>query len=112
LLNKAARIGPHTAAFAQQLVARLGRPGQRALYGLTNLVRTYSCADIDAVCARLLAAECFTYAAVKRALARTRAPDASPALPTLTQSGPAIRAIAEYQDFWDTHSQTLMQENR
>lgn len=107
LLNKAARIGPHTAAFAQHLFARLGRPGQRALYGLTNLVRTYSCADIDAVCARLLAAECFTYAAVKRALERTRAPDASPTLPMLTQSGPAIRAIAEYQDFWDTHSQTL-----
>lgn len=111
LLNKAARIGPHTAAFAQHLFARLGRPGQRALYGLTNLIRTYPCADIDAVCARLLAAECFTYAAVKRALERTRAPDESPALPPLTQSGPAIRAITEYQDFWNTHSQTLMPEN-
>jgi transposase len=108
LLNKAARIGPHTAALAQHLFARLGRPGQRALYGLTNLVRTYSCADIDAVCARLLAAECFTYAAVKRALERTRAPDVSPTAPLLLQSGPTIRAIAEYQDFWDTHSQTLI----
>jgi transposase len=112
LLNKAARIGPHTAAFAQHLFARLGRPGQRAIYGLTNLVRTYRCAEIDAVCGRLLAAECFTYAAVKRALERTRAPAAATAAPPLTQSGPAIRAIAEYQDFWDTHSQTLIQENR
>jgi transposase len=111
LLNKAARIGPHTAAFAQHLFARLGRPGQRALYGLTNLVRTYSCADIDAVCARLLAAECFTYTAVKRALERTRAPDTPPPVSLLRQSGPTIRAIAEYQDFWDTHSQTLMPES-
>ena len=31
LLSKAQRIGPQTAAFAQQLFARLGRPGQRAL---------------------------------------------------------------------------------
>ncbi len=112
LLNKAARIGPHTAAFAQHLFAHLGRPGQRALYGLTNLVRTYSCANIDAVCARLVAAECVTYAAVKRALERTCAPDASPTRPMLTQTGPAIRAIAEYQDFWDTHSHTLLPEPR
>jgi transposase len=110
LLNKAARIGPHTAAFAQQLFARLGRPGQRALYGLTNLVRTYSCTEIDAVCARLLEAECYTYATVKRALERTRASAAATAPLPLTQSGPAIRAIAEYQDFWDTHSQILMPE--
>jgi hypothetical protein len=114
LLNKAERIGPHTAAFAQHLFARLGRPGQRALYGLTNLVRTYPRADLEAVCARLGAAECFTYAAVKRALERlerTRALDAAATVPTLTQSGPAIRTITEYQDFWDTHSQTLFPEN-
>ena len=109
LLRKAERIGPQTAAFAQHLFARLGRPGQRAIYGLSNLARTYPRADIEAVCARLLEAECFTYAAVKRALDRTRAPDA-PITPPLTQSGPAIRAIAEYQEFWDTHSHTLIQE--
>jgi transposase len=110
LLNKAECIGPHTAAFAQHLFARLGRPSQRALYGLTNLARTYPRAEIDAVCARLLAAECFTYAAVKRALERTRSPDHPPTPPALTQSGPDIRAITEYQDFWNTHSQTLSPE--
>jgi len=110
LLDKAERIGPGTAAFAQHLFARLGRPGQRALYGLTNLVRTYPRADIDAVCTRLVAAECFSYAAVKRALGRAHAPSAGPAAAPLTQSGPAIRAITEYQDFWDTHSQLLSPE--
>ena len=104
LLSKAERIGPGTAAFAQHLFARLGRPGQRALYGLTNLVRTYPCADIDAVCTRLVAAECFSYAAVKRALGRAQAPRAGTGTASLTQSGPAIRAITEYQDFWDTHT--------
>lgn len=110
LLNKAERIGPGTAAFAQHLFARLGRPGQRALYGLTNLVRTYPCADIDAVCTRLVAAECYSYAAVKRALGRAQAQRAGNTIAPLTQSGPSIRAITEYQDFWDTHSQTLSPE--
>lgn len=110
LLTKAERIGPGTAAFAQHLFARLGRPGQRALYGLTNLVRTYPRADIDAVCMRLVAAECFSYAAVKRALIRTQTPSAQAVTVPLTQSGPAIRTITEYQDFWDAHSHTLSPE--
>lgn len=111
LLSKAELIGPRTAAFAQALFARLGRPGQRALYGLTNLARTYPRADIEAVCTRLLDADCHSYAAVKRALERTRTPTAPPAGPPLTQSGPAIRAITEYQQFWDTHSHTLSPEH-
>ncbi len=110
LLNKAERIGPHTAAFAQHLFARQGRPGQRALYGLTNLVRTYPRTEIEAVCARLVAAECFTYAAVKRALLH-RGETAPPVVvPPLSQSGPEIRAVVEYQTFWDAHSQSLAQE--
>ncbi len=110
LLRKAEVIGPGTAAFAQALFTRLGRPGQRAIYGLTNLVRTYPRADIEAVYTRLVEAECFSYAAVKRALDRLRPPDTVSLTPPLTQSGPAIRAITEYQDFWNTHSQTLPQE--
>lgn len=104
LLHKAQQIGPQTAAFAQALFARLGRPGQRALYGLTNLARRYPRAAIEAVCTRLLDAECFSYAALKRALERTTAGQPAAARPSLTQSGPAIRAITEYQAFWDTHS--------
>ena len=106
LLGKAQLIGPHAAAFAQELFARLGRPGQRALYGLTNLARTYPRADIEAVCARLHAGHCFSYAALKRALERTRpsAPAIEPG--ALTQSGPAIRPVAEYQAFWQSHSRT------
>jgi len=106
LLAKARRIGPHAAAFAQELFARLGRPGQRALYGLTNLPRTHPRAAIEAVCARLHAGHCFSYAALKRALERTRASVPSTDPPTLTQSGPAIRPIAEYQAFWQSHSRT------
>jgi len=107
LLAKAQRIGPHTAAFAQALFARLGRPGQRALYGLTSLARTHPREDIEAACGRLLAGHCFSYAALKRVLERAHlgGPDAEESAP-LTQSGPTIRPVAEYHAFWQSHART------
>ena len=108
LLARVEKIGPHTAALAQEIFARMGRPGQRAIYGLASLPRTYRRADIEAVCERLHAAQCVSYAAVRRALERqsTTAPE-SP----LTQSGPDIRALTEYQSFWETHSQADPKED-
>jgi transposase len=108
LLARVTKIGPHTAALAQELFARMGRPGQRAIYGLANLLRTYRRADIEAVCERLHAAQCVSYAAVRRALERHSAEAAAPAL---TQSGPDIRALTEYQTFWETHSQADPKED-
>ena len=107
VLAKAQRIGPCTAALARELFARLGRPGQRALYGLANLSRHYPCADIEAVCARLLEAQIYSYAAIKRALERKAASlaAAQPAAPALVQSGVHIRPLTDYQAFWETHSQ-------
>lgn len=105
LLQKAGRIGPQTAEVARRLFARLGRPGQRALYGLTNLPRKYSCSEIEAVCARFLEAGCVSYAAIRRALERQAATSPDPAA-ELTQEGPDIRTIAEYQKFWEEHAQT------
>lgn len=104
VLARVAQIGPHTATLAQELFARLGRPGNRALYGLASLARTYPRADIEAVCERLLAAHCVSYTAVKNALAR-RAGAPSEASP-LAQSGPGIRPLTEYQAFWERHATT------
>jgi len=115
LLAKAARIGPHAAALADALFTRLGRPGQRALYGLASLPRHYACADIDAVCAHLVSAEIYSYAAVKRALARratTAAAAAPPPATHLAQTGPHIRALTEYHTFWESHSRTQPLEDR
>jgi hypothetical protein len=102
ILARVALIGPHTAALARELFSRLGRPGNRALYGVASLVRTYPRVDIEAVCERLLAAGCISYTAVKGALAR-RAAAASVVAAPLTQAGPGIRAVREYQDFWEQH---------
>jgi hypothetical protein len=103
LLARVEAIGPHTAAVARELFARLGRPGNRALYALASLPRRHPCVEIEAVCAHLLEAQCVSYAAVRHALER-RALVATVADPPLTQSGPGIRAITEYQTFWEQHS--------
>ena len=64
------------------------------------------------MCARLIDAQCFSYAALKHALERkTAAALAREQAPTLTQSGPHIRALTEYQSFWEEHSQTHPQED-
>jgi transposase len=110
LLVKAQRIGPNAAKFADELFARLGRPGQRAIYGLANLARHYPCADIDAICARLIEAHIYSYAALKRALER-RAASAQPDPAELAQRGAHIRSITEYQTFWEIHSQTQPPED-
>jgi len=114
LLARVARIGPCAAALGRELFARMGRPGQRAIYGLANLPRRFARADIEAVCARLLQAQCASYAAVRRALERKQAASApvpAAAALGLAQSGPAIRRLTEYQTFWETHSQTHPQED-
>jgi transposase len=105
LLEKAGQIGPRTEELARRLFTTLGRPGQKALYGLTSLVRTHPRTDIEAVCGRFLEAGCVSYKAIKRALDRQAAAPSAPRL-VLTQSGPVIRDIAEYEAFWRAHSRS------
>jgi transposase len=103
LLAKARKIGPHSGELAQQLFARLGRPGQKALYGLTNLPRHHSCAAIEAAVGRVLASQSVSYQAVKRLLERDLL-NTAPAASALNQTDPAIRPIDDYQRFWDEYS--------
>jgi transposase len=103
LLTKARKIGPHSGEFAQQLFNRLGRPGQKALYGLTNLPRHHTCDQIEAAVARVLQSQSVSYQAVKRLL-ELQTKNTAPAATTLNQADPAIRPIDDYQRFWDEYS--------
>lgn len=107
LLARLARVGPATAQVGRELFARMGRPGQHAIYGLANLARTYAAADIEAVCARLLKAGHASYGAIKGALERQATP---PAAVPLTQAHPAIRDLAEYQTLWEALSQVHQED--
>ncbi len=108
LMAKAAKIGPNCREVAQQVFARLGRPGQKALYGLTNLVRHYSSVQIEAACARVLASGLVSYQTVKQILER-QSQNTVPAV-TYTQADPAIRPIDDYQRFWDEYTQLNTEE--
>jgi hypothetical protein len=102
VMARVARIGPISERLAAEIFARLGRPGQRAIYGLSQLARHYTCADIEAASKAVLALPVPSYQALKRILERSavaRSPQ-----PPLTQSGAAIRDIGEYQQFFMNHA--------
>ncbi len=101
-MARVARIGPISERLAAEIFARLGRPGQRAIYGLSQLARHYTCADIEAASKAVLALPVPSYQALKRILERSavaRSPQ-----PPLTQSGAAIRDMGEYQQFFMNHA--------
>lgn len=107
LLGKVHKIGPHSSALARDIFARRGRPGQRAIYGLANLLRHYGREDIEAACAKVLTLSTPSYQAVKRLLEQ-RAAATHTGCPTTTpcaQHGADIRPIADYQAFFEQHAE-------
>jgi hypothetical protein len=107
LLAKVHKIGPQSSALAHDIFARRGRPGQRAIYGLANLTRHYAREEIEAACGKVLTLATPSYQAVKRLLERRAAATAVVGENTaLIQSGDAIRALAEYQAFFESYSQS------
>ena len=101
LLGKAAKLGPHSLELAREIFLRLGRPGQKALYGLTNLPRHYTKENIENAAKRVLTMSQPTYHALKRILERQAAESEHRAMPELQQNGPHIRDIDEYHAFFE-----------
>jgi transposase len=109
LIGKVTKIGPHAGHLAREIFARLGRPGQHAIYGLANLTRHYTRDQIETACAKVLTLSTPSYQAVKRVLeALTAAEKAAAAAraASLQQAGQYIRAIDEYQSFWEEYSRS------
>jgi transposase len=105
LIDKVNKIGPASAQLAREIFARLGRPGQRAIYGLAHLPRRYSRERIEAACAKVLTLGTPSYQALKRILERgAGAHNAAGQTTPLQQSGDQIRAIDEYQAFFEQHA--------
>jgi hypothetical protein len=106
LIGKIAKLGPSSEKLARDIFARLGRPGQKAIYGLSSLARHYSRDDIEAACAKALTLATPSYQALKRILERGVAAAEHAPAPALTQSSDVIRAIDDYQAFFELHSQS------
>lgn len=105
LLARVHKIGPQTSALAHNVFSRLGRPGQRAIYGLANLPRHHARTDIEAACEKVLTLSVPSYQAVKRLLERRAAATAVDDTTVLTQAGDAIRPVDHYQRFFEQHAE-------
>lgn len=105
LLHGAKSIGPHAAQLAVRVFERLGRPGQKAIYGLNNLVRHHGREAVEEACKEALDKQRPSYPAIKRILqTKADAKKLSAAAQPLKQEGPGIRQLTEYQAFWERHA--------
>jgi hypothetical protein len=112
LLARISKIGPNAEQLAREIFARLGRPGQKALYGLANCPRHHSREQIERACEQVLRLSQPSYQALKRILERQAAAKAASAAadqPALKQHGEQIRAIEQYQAFWDEYCRQAAQ---
>jgi transposase len=104
LIARVSRIGPHCSQLAREIFARLGRPGQKAIYGLANLPRHHGREEIEQACEQVLRLSRPSFQALKRILAAHAAAKEARAAAdktSLQQQGEHIRAIEEYQSFFD-----------
>jgi transposase len=102
LLAKVAKLGPNSLQLGRDIFLRLGRPGQKALYGLSNLPRRYAKEDIESAAKRVLTLSQPSYHALKSILERHAAETEHRAtMPELQQAGPHIRDIEEYYAFFE-----------
>lgn len=91
LIGKVSKIDPHSAQLAREIFVRLGRPGEKAIYGMANLPRRYKRADIELACEKVLCLSRPSYQALKRILERTLAATATDV--SLQQAGTHIRSV-------------------
>jgi transposase len=110
LLGRVAKLGPNSLQLGRDIFLRLGRPGQKALYGLSNLPRRYAKEDIENAAKRVLTLSQPSYHALKRVLEHHAAETERRAtMPDLQQTGPHIRDIEEYHAFFE-HAQHRFDE--
>ena len=112
MLQKAASIGPKTEQLARTLFARLGSPRpESALRPDQPAPHLLLCGDRSGVRPLPRSRVCLV-SPPSGARSNDRLAAAPVVAPALTQEGPAIRAIAEYQSFWEEHSRTQpLEEN-
>lgn len=109
LFARAAEIGPNTKAWCKLVFEDQGRPGQRRLQGIVNLVRRYEAAHIEAAAAIAVNKNLLTYRVIRRLVEdlagkqqKTTAVDATQA--GISQNHPLIKSPQAYAEFFDRHA--------
>jgi len=95
LLRKVGRIGPHSARWAQSMLADRGIPGVRVLVGLIALAKRYDDEQIEQACQIAQTHGAYRLRAV-RELIKHQAPEQEQF--EFIESHPIIRGLSEYAD--------------
>jgi transposase len=113
LLGKAAKIGPNALQLARDIFSSRGRPGHKALYGLTNLAQTYRREDIEQACLQVMRLSRPSYQALRGILERQAAArEAGQQQLPLQQQGTHIRNLGEYMAFWDQYCEMMAEQEQ
>jgi transposase len=103
LIERAEKIGPESANFCRELFKEKGRIGQKMIYGIVNLTRHFKREQIENACGLCLKRRTLSYQTIKRILERTKQEESKV---SLKQADEIIRPLSDYQNFWETNSQT------
>jgi len=108
LFARAAEIGPHTNALCKLLFEEQGRPGQRRMQGIVNMVRRHKAIHIEQAAALAIEKGLRTVSTIRRIvtdLAGTEKKTTPPqTTPGLTQDHQLIRPPHAYGAFFEHHA--------
>jgi hypothetical protein len=110
LLKQARSIGPATHTLCELLFREEGRVGQRRIQGIISLTRRFPSRRIEWACQSAIDRGVRRYKTIRRLLENEAERDLAmtAAAPSLTQEHELIRSAADYQDFWESHSQMTL----
>ena len=107
LFARAAEIGPNTNAWCKLVFEDQGRPGQRRMQGIVNLVRHYEAVHIEAAATIAVNKNLLTYRIIRRLvedLAGKQQTGAGDKQSGICQSHPLIKSPQAYAAFFDLHA--------
>ena len=100
LLGKAEQIGPHTKKLCELMFEEQGRPGQRRIQGIVNLVRKYETACIESAAETAIRNGLRSYKSFCRLVEAKSTTDAEVKDP-ISQDHHLIRPPSDYADFFN-----------
>lgn len=105
LLKQARTIGPATHALCELLFREEGRTGQRRIQGLVSLTRRFTADRVERACVQALERGCRRYRTIRMLLEAEAEQQSRSDTTQLVQHDVLIREAADYQQFWEEHSQ-------
>ena len=107
LFAKAERIGPATKKLCKLLFEEEGRPGQRRMQGIVNLVRHYEACYVEEAATKAIKVDLRNYKSIRnlvKTLAENNKGEKEKDSDSLIQEHKLIRPPEDYAAFWEQHA--------